>query len=77
MTAFIMWVVLLAALLFWPVSKLIWTFSLRRKQKKLNQELNEDEILAQKKRARFISVFICVLFSVLYNLARLGMPTDG
>ena len=77
MTAFIMWVVLLAALLFWPVSKLIWTFSVRRKQKKLNQELNEDEILAQKKRARIISVFVCILFSVLYNLTRLGMPTDG
>lgn len=77
MTAFIMWVVLLAVLLFWPVSNLIWTFSVRRKQKKLNQELDQDEILAQKKRARFVSVFICIFFSLLYNLARLGMPTDG
>ena len=77
MTAFILWVLLLTALLFWPVSNLIWTFSVRRKQKKLKQELSEEEILAQKQRARFISVIICLVFSILYNLSRLGMPTSG
>lgn len=77
MTAFLLWVLLLAVLLFWPVSNLIWTFSVRRKQKKLKQELSESEILAQKKRARFIGVIISLVFSLLYNLSRLGLPAGG
>ena len=77
MTVFILWVLLLAVLLFWPVSNLIWTFSVRRKQKKLQMELGEEEIHAQKQRARFIAVIICFVFSLLYNLSRLGVPTDG
>lgn len=77
MTVFILWVLLLAVLLFWPVSNLIWTFSVRRKQRKLKMELGEEEILAQKKRARFISAIICFLFSVLFNLSRLGIPEHG
>ena len=47
MTAFILWVLLLAILLYWPVSNLIWTFSVRRKQKKLKQELGEGLTLEQ------------------------------
>ena len=77
MLIFWFWVLLLTALLFWPVSNLIWTFSVRRKQRKLKQELEEQEILAQKQRARFIAIFICFLFSLMFNLSRLGMPTDG
>lgn len=77
MIVFILWVLLLTVLMFWPVSNLIWTVSVRRKQKKLQTELSEDEIRAQKQRARFISVVICFVFSILYNLSRLGVPTDG
>lgn len=77
MLVFLVWVLLLAALLFWPVSNLIWTFSVRRKQRKLKQQLDEQEILAQKQRARVLAVFVCLLFSLMYNLSRLGMPTDG
>ena len=77
MIIFILWVLLLTVLMFWPVSNLIWTVSVRRKQKKLQTELSKDEIRAQKQRARFISVVICFVFSILYNLSRLGVPTDG
>ena len=77
MLVFWFWVLLLAALLFWPVSNLVWTLSVRRKQRKLKQELNQQEILAQKQRARFIAVIICLIFSLMFNLSRLGMPTDG
>ena len=77
MLVFWFWVLLLAALLFWPVSNLIWTLSVRRKQRKLKQELDQQEILAQKKRARFIAAFVCLIFSLMFNLSRLGMPTDG
>ena len=77
MIVFILWVLLLTVLMFWPVSNLIWTVSVRRKQKKLQTELSKDEIRAQKQRARFISVVICFVFSILYNLSRLGVPIDG
>ncbi|MDJ0957462.1 MAG: hypothetical protein QNI91_11410 [Arenicellales bacterium] len=77
MLVFWFWVLLLAALLFWPVSNLIWTLSVRRKQRKLKKELDEQEILAQKKRARFIAVLICLIFSLMFNLSQLGMPTNG
>jgi hypothetical protein len=70
-------VFLLAVLLFWPVSSLIWTISVRRKQRKLKQELDEQEILAQKQRARIISGIVCLLFSFLYNVSTLGIPSDG
>ena len=77
MINFLLWVFLLAALLFWPVSRLVWTFSVRRKQRKLKQELDEQEILAQKQRAHIIAAVVCVLFSLLYNLSTLGIPSDG
>ena len=77
MLSFVLWVLLLAALLFWPVSNLVWTLSVRRKQRKLNKQLNENELLAQKQRARFIAGFVCLLFSLMYNLSRLGVPTNG
>jgi hypothetical protein len=74
MLNFIVWVLILAALLFWPMSKLIWVMSVRRLQRKLARELDEQEIAGQMNRARIISAFVSLLFSVLYNLHTLGMP---
>lgn len=74
MLNFIVWVVILAALLFWPMSKLIWVLSVRRLQRKLARELDETEVAGQMNRARVISAFVSVLFSFLYNLQTLGMP---
>ena len=72
-----LWVLLLAALLFWPMSKLIWVMSVRRLQRKLDRELDEQEIAGQMNRARIISVFVSLTFSFLYNLSTLGMPGGG
>ena len=77
MLIFILWVALLAALLFWPISKLIWVLSVRRLQRKLARELDEKEIAGQMNRARVVSVFLSLLFSLLYNLSTLGMPGSG
>ena len=74
MLNFIVWVVILAALLFWPMSKLIWVLSVRRLQRKLERDLDENELAGQMNRARVISVFVSVTFSFLYNLSTLGMP---
>ena len=75
--SFIIWVIALAALLFYPVSKLIWVFSVRRLQRKLDRELSDEEINGQRNRARIIAAFVVLLFSVLYNLNTLGVPGGG
>ena len=77
MLYFLLSVVVLAVLLFFPISKLIWVFSVRRLQKKLNRELNEEEIAGQMTRARFLSVFVSLVFSYLFNLNMIGLPTNG
>ena len=74
---FFLSVLVLAALLFFPISKLIWVFSVRRLQRKLNRELNQTEIAGQMTRARFISIFVSLLFSFLFNLNMFGIPTHG
>ena len=74
MLMFIVWVVLLAALLFWPMSKLVWVLSVRRLQRKLARELDEQELAGQMNRARIISVFMSLLFAFLYNLNTIGLP---
>jgi hypothetical protein len=77
MLYFLLYVVVLAVLLFFPISKLIWVFSVRRLQRKLKRELNETEIAGQMTRARFLSIFISLLFSYLFNLNMIGLPTNG
>ena len=77
MLKFILWVLLLAALLFWPMSKLIWVLSVRRLQRKLARALGEKEIAGQIMRARVISAFVSLLFSFLYNASTIGLPGNG
>ena len=77
MLEFWLWVIGLAALLFYPVSKLIWVFSVRRMQRRLSRELSEEEIKGQLQRARFVSVFLVLLFSWLYNFNTIGFPGRG
>ncbi len=77
MLNFILWVLLLAALLFWPMSKLIWVLSVRRLQRKLTRALDEKEIAGQIMRARVISAFVSLLFSFLYNASTIGLPGSG
>jgi len=67
-------VVLLALLLFFPVNKLIWVMSVRRLQKKQQQELSTQEINGQKTRSRFIALILVIIFSWFFNLQLLGTP---
>ena len=60
-------ILLLAGLLFWPASNIIWTLSARRLQRRLNRELSQQEALGQRKRARFIAFFVVLIFSYLFN----------
>ena len=77
MMYFIFSVLVLAALLFIPVSKLIWVFSVRRLQRKTNTELSQSDIDGQLNRARFISIIVCLIFSFLFNLQIIGLPANA
>ncbi len=77
MLNFFLWILLLAALLFWPMSKLIWVLSVRRLQRKLARQLDEGEIAGQLNRARVISMFVSLLFSFAFNLSTIGLPGSG
>ncbi len=59
---------MLAAVLFFPVSKLIWVLSVRRVQRKEHRELSSEELQGQHNRARVIAVVVSLLFSYLFNL---------
>ncbi len=65
---FLGWVLVLALVLFFPVSKLIWVLSVRRLQRKERRELSSVELHGQLKRARMLAVIVSLLFSYLFNL---------
>jgi hypothetical protein len=71
---FLGWSALLAAMLFFPVSKLVWTLSIRKQEKKLNRKLDEAEVTGQLQRARFITFFLVVIFALLFNGNIFGFP---
>lgn len=66
---FLISLVILAILLFFPTSKLIWTVSVRRLQKKIKTELSNTELEGQLKRARIIAIFVVLIFSYLFNVS--------
>lgn len=70
-------VLVLAVLLYFPVTRLIWVMSVRRLQRKLGRELSELEIQGQKNRARVIAVIVVLLFSYLFNFSTVGVTRHG
>ncbi|MDH3689005.1 MAG: hypothetical protein OEU36_05940 [Gammaproteobacteria bacterium] len=72
-----LWVTALTLLLLYPVSKLIWVFSVRRLQRKLKRELDQAEITGQMRRGWIIGAIISFAFSALYNFNTLNMSGNG
>ena len=66
-TYFLVSVTLLALLLFFPVSRLIWVLSVRRLERKNGAVLSDAARQGQRGRARVIAIFIVLVFSLLYN----------
>ena len=60
-----LWSVLLSAVLFFPVRKLIWVLYVRKKQK-TQQSVSEEEKSSLKKRATFTAILLCIVFSYIY-----------
>ena len=71
-TSFPLAVLVLAALLFYPVSKLVWVLSVRRMERKLKRKLDEHELDGQKQRAWIIAALLVLPFSYLFNLQLAG-----
>ena len=61
-------VILLSLLLYYPVNKLIFILSVRRFEKKIGNTLNDKELKGQLVRSRFISIILIIIFSSLFNL---------
>jgi uncharacterized membrane protein YbhN (UPF0104 family) len=70
-------VALLAVLLFWPVSKLIWTWSVRRLERRQGRPLDARERLGQRNRAWLLAIVLCCIFSALFNYQILDMARHG
>ncbi len=62
-----LWVVLLAAALFFPVRQMIWVLTVRRAINKGGEEnVDSAERERLKRRAGVTSALLCILFSVVY-----------
>ncbi len=66
-------VIILTLLLYYPVNKLIFVLSVRRLEKKTEKNLSNMEKSGQLKRSRFISIILILLFSCLFNINILDM----
>ncbi|MDX1513967.1 MAG: hypothetical protein R3174_09515 [Gammaproteobacteria bacterium] len=60
-------VIVLALLIYLPTTKLIWVWSVRRLERRLQRVLSEEERAGQLKRARFIGAIISLVFSWGFN----------
>lgn len=68
MGAFYLKALLLAALLYFPVQRLICALSANRLARKLKRGLSDDEIAGQKRRAHFIAAIVTPIFALLFVL---------
>ena len=64
-------VLVLAALLFIPVTRVIWMMSCRRLHRKLERELTDAEMQGQKQRARILALLLVLVFSYFFNASLL------
>lgn len=61
-------VIILALLLYYPVNKMIYILSVRRLERRIGKQLNDDQKNGQLKRSRFISIILILCFSCLFNI---------
>ncbi len=70
----LLWALILALLLFFPVRNLIHVLLVRRAKSKVD-DLDDAEITRLKRRAGATAALICFLFSIFYTLHLFGDPT--
>ena len=62
----LIWALLLATALFYPVRQLIWTLYVRRSEAQNKGPIDETARQSLKRRATFTAVLLVFIFSVLY-----------
>ena len=70
--SYTLWTLALAAALWWPVSRLVWVFSVRRLERRGKEALDREARAGQQRRARVLAVPIALLFGALFNLRLLS-----
>lgn len=70
---FALYAVFFGVLLSFPASQLIWTFSVRRLQRRLDRELSEEELKGQRRRALILALFVCIIFSFFFSSYSVGI----
>jgi hypothetical protein len=63
----LVWTLVLAVALFYPVRQLIWTLSVRREERQLGGPTDETRRSALKRRASVTAALLCFIFAVLYQ----------
>ena len=71
---FIDWNAQQTAMNIFTVSKLVWTLSIRRQERKQKRKLDEAEITGQIQRGHFITFFLVIAFALLFNGNIFGFP---
>jgi hypothetical protein len=65
---------ILAFLLYFPTMRLVFVLSVRRLERKTGAKLAPAELDGQRNRARFITIFLVLPFSALFNYNVIGIP---
>jgi hypothetical protein len=63
----LLWTIVLAVALFYPVRQFIWALSVRREERRLGLPADEVRRSALKRRASVTSALLCFVFAVLYQ----------
>jgi hypothetical protein len=74
---FALYVIVFAILLSFPVRQLIFNFSVRRLQLRLQRTLSDEELAGQRRRAWVLATFICLVFSFFFSANIAGIPDYG
>lgn len=69
-----LWALVLGALLFLPVRRLIWMMSANRAARKTGEQPNEEDLARLKRRAGVTAFLVCYVFAVLYAYAIIRTP---
>ncbi|MDP6013628.1 MAG: hypothetical protein QF629_08805 [Alphaproteobacteria bacterium] len=67
-SGYLAWSLALAAVLWWPVGRIVWVMAVRRLERKLDRELDVAEVTAQRRRAWLLALPLCLVFAGLFNL---------
>jgi hypothetical protein len=69
-----LWALVLGAILFFPVRRLIWMMSANRAARKTGERPSEQELDRLKRRAGFTAFLVCYVFAALYAYAIIRTP---